>query len=119
MVKQQFPVVRSTLGSGRSKLRVILRDRTGSMRFGFVECEEKRLNQTCIFRSIAKGFPGCMPEPRSKQNTPIEPHGYCEQMFPFRLVVTVPAGEVLGKECTGLPTELRDFAIVEWRAIGA
>lgn len=89
------------------------------MKFGFVECEEKRLNQTGVFRSIAKGFPGCMPEPRSEQNTPIEPHGYREQMFPFRLVITVSLGEVVGKGCTGLLAELRDFAIVDWRAIGA
>ena len=88
------------------------------MKFGFVDCEEKYLNQTRIFPSIAEGFSGCMPVPRTKQHTPIELHGYCEQMFPFRRVVTIPFDELLGEECAGLSAELSHVAIVEGRVIG-
>ncbi len=60
-----------------------------------------------------------MPEPRSKNHTAIEPHGYRKQMLPIQRVIAVLFDEVHGEECAVLTAELSDFAILEGCAIGA
>ncbi len=89
------------------------------MKFGLVECEEKQLDQTRIFPPIAERLPGCMPEPRSEQHTPIETHRYRHHVLPFRCVVAVSLDDLMGELCAGPGAELGNFAVVNGCAIGA